>query len=223
MAEVIPASIITAYSGIGKTIVLILLGLAVFVLIYFLITKMNSKKKFDYTVRIFRKDANGDIIEQPNERGGIFIDKKTNYRLFFLKKLKFGLNPDNIPYKMKIINGFLGQRAIKIVNVMQTGLRNYQYLTPEFGNPSLKFIVNDTDVANAINAYERNIKQFSSTMMQNIIAVGGMVFIFLTIVVGLYLIFKEGGFNGALIKELSANAKVISENMVQAAGVTIVK
>jgi hypothetical protein len=223
MADVIPSSFIGNYAGIGRTILWVLIGLVVFVLIYFVIFSFNNKKKYDYTVRIFRKDANGDIIEQSNEKGGIFIDKKTNFRLFFFKKLKFGMNPDTIPYKIKIVNTFFGQKAIKIVNVMQTGLRNYQYLTPVFGNPKLEFMVNDTDVANAVNAYERNTKQFSNLMMQNIIAVGGMVFVFLTIVIGLYLIFKEGGFNADLIRQLSANAKEISQNMVQAAGVTVVK
>lgn len=147
----------------------------------------NRKKRYSYVVRVFNKDATGNVVQQPDDKGGVFLDKKTNYRLFLLRKNKFGLDPDEIPY-------LITSRGKKIVYLLQTGLKNFQFLKPAISdNPGLVFNVQDEDVAWALNAYERNKKAFAPTLMQQIMPIIGMAFVFMLILVSLYFIFKNFG------------------------------
>ncbi len=74
-------------------IAVIIIGLIGFFTWYF----MHRKKYSQYRVEIFDKDTNGNVYKT-YDRGGIFLDKKTGYRLFFLEKAKWGGNPNNVPY-----------------------------------------------------------------------------------------------------------------------------
>jgi len=163
----------------------LILGLVVIAVVYVFALWYNRTKRFNWIVRIFNRDATGQVIQQPDDRGGIFLDKKTNYRLFLLRKNKFGLDPDEIPY-------ILTSKGSKIVYLLQTGLKNYQFMKPQISeNPGIVFGVQDEDVAWALNAYERNKKAFQNTFLTQVMPIIGMAFVFLLIVVSMYYIFKN--------------------------------
>jgi len=177
---------------------------------YFLSFYYRRQKRYKYIVRIFNKDATGQVIQQPDDKGGIFLDKKTQYRLFKLKKNKFGLDPDEIPY-------ILNSMGKKIVYLLQTGLKNYQFLTPALSdNPGLVFNVQDEDVAWAINAWERYRNPYKNQFLEKIMPFIGMAFVFIVVVVALYYMVVKAGFNAELLRELAASSKEISANLAKA-------
>ena len=167
----------------------------------------NRKKRYNYIVRVFNRDATGNVVQQPDDKGGIFLDKKTNYRLFLLRKYKFGLDPDEIPY-------LITSRGQKIVYLLQSGLKNFQFLKPSVsGNPGLVFNVQDEDVAWAVNAYERHKKAFQQNLLQQIMPILGMAFVFMLIVVSLYFIFKNFGTLGDTANAFNAAAAEFTKAM----------
>lgn len=199
----------------GMAVKLILILASAFV-VYLLIWYINKTKRYSYRVVIYTKDAVGNLIQKKEDRAGIFLDKKTAYRLFKLKKNKFALDPDDIPYIMT-------EKGTKIVYLLQTGLMNYQYLKPQVSaNPGLVFNVQDEDVAWAINAYERNKKIFQNNFLQQILPFIGMAFVFLTIVVALYFVFVKAGYNADTLEAIQAAQRAISENLRAAASGTAV-
>ncbi len=148
---------------------------------------VNRIKRYNWVVRIFDKDANGQIIQQKDDKGGIFIDRKTNYRLFLLRRTKFGLDPDEIPY-------ILTSKGQKIVYILQTGLKNFQYMVPKIVNDSqIVFNVQDEDVAWAMNAWERYKNPYKNKFLEHIMPFIGMAFVFLLVIISLYYIFKHIG------------------------------
>jgi len=147
----------------------------------------NRFKRYNYIVRIFNRDATGHIVQQPDDKGGIFLDKKTSYRLFLLRKNKFGLDPDEIPY-------ILTSKGRKLVYLIQTGLKNFQFLKPDISsNPGLVFNVQDEDVAWALNAYVRHKAIFQNNIWQQIMPFLGMTFVFVTVMISLYWVFQNLG------------------------------
>ena len=173
--------------SIGDSIVNGLYIGGAFLGVYLAFFFIRRTKKYNYTVRIFNKDATGNIVQLPDDKGGIFLDRKTQYRLFMLKRNKFGLDPDEIPY-------ILTSRGSKLVYLIQTGLKNFQFMRPVISdNPGLVFNVQDEDIAWGLNAYERQKKIFQNDFMTKIMPFIGMAFVFLVIVMSLWFIFKNFG------------------------------
>ena len=191
----------------------ILLGLGVIALMYGLSWFIRRERRYNHNVNVYNTDAVGNIIQQRSDKGGIFIDRKTKYRLFLLKRNKFGLDPDKVPY---IIN-YKGQR---MVHLLQTGLKNYQYLKPQFSpNPGLVFDVQDEDVAWAMNAWERYHNPFKSMFLEHIIPFLGMAFVFLKVVIALWFIFKNFGTLGDVAIAMKEAAIAMKEAAI---GTTVV-
>jgi hypothetical protein len=192
-------------------------GIFIFVFfagVYGLAFWFNRSKRYKYRVRIFNRDSIGNIIQQPDDRGGIFLDKKTNFRLFLLRKNKFGLDPDEIPYLISFRRGLLGfgLKTENIVHILQTGLKNFQFLKPQLSeNPGIVFNVQDEDVAWAINAYERHKKAFQQTLLQQVMPIIGMAFVFMMVVVALYFIFKNFGTLSDTAAALKESAQAFTE------------
>ena len=80
---------------------------------YFL---MNQRRYKQYECQVWEKNG-FDQLELYTDDAGIFIDKKTRNKRFFLKKGKVGLNPDKIRYVKR------GNK--RIVYLYKTGLKNY--------------------------------------------------------------------------------------------------
>lgn len=203
-------------AGIGQWIYRIGLMLFLGGGLYLIAFYWNKRRRFSWTVRIFNKDATGNIVQEPDDKGGIFLDKKTQYRLFMLKRSKFGLDPDEIPY-------ILTTKGTKVVYLLQTGLKNFQFMKPQVsGNPGIVFNVQDEDVAWAINAWERYKNPYKNQFIEKIMPFIGMAFVFLTVVVALYYIIMKSGFNAELLRELAASSKAIAESLAKASLGTVV-
>lgn len=203
--------IITILLTVGKIVMYILGGTAIIggVLWYL------NKKKYDTLVRVYEENPKGSgILEECEQvQGGIFLDRKTKFRLFKLKKLRVGLSPDKIPY----INS---TRFKKVVNVLRLGLKSYRFLDkPVMATNSpicVNYGVQDEDVAWALNEVEKGDAYLKLTIWDKAKPFIGMAFVFLTVIVALYFVIVKAGFNAELLTRLADTSQAISENLARA-------
>lgn len=145
----------------------------------------RREKQYNWTVRVFEKDASGTHIEKRQDKGGIILNKKTNNRLFQLKNNKFGMDPDKIPY-------MLGTGDRKIVYLLQTGLKNFQFLRPAVSNnPGVVFNVEDEDVAWACNAFDLYRLPSKNNILQQLLPVIGIAVLGVCFIAFIYLILDK--------------------------------
>ncbi len=81
-----------------------------------------------------------------------------------------------------------------MVYLLQTGLKNFQFMIPVINNKSkIVFNVQDEDVAWAMNAWERYKNPYKNKFLEHIMPFIGMAFVFLLVIISLYYIFKHIG------------------------------
>jgi hypothetical protein len=178
-----------------------------------------NRKRYNFHVVLREMGIDGKPRITGYDRGGIFMDAKTQYRLFKLKKNKVGLSPDNIPYEE--------EPKGKVVNVLRLGLKQFRFLErPSITQNSpitLGYGIGDTDVAWGINSIELAKQYEKTSTLQKLLPFIGMAFVFLLVVVAMYYMFVKAGFNADLLKSLAASSEKISTNMASAAsGTTVV-
>ena len=125
-------------------VLIIALGIIGYVAWYF----MKKKKYSEFIVRIVEEDSHGNIHET-DDRAGIFLDKRTGFRLFFLEKAKKGLNPNKVPYiTRKVMKGLLIKKPVieKIVQLRRIGVSNYTFIHPKLDTEGLSFTQGEEDM-----------------------------------------------------------------------------
>lgn len=142
-------------------------------------------RKYSWIIRVFERDSSGNLVQLADDKGGIFLDRTTNYRLLLLRKHKFGLDPDHIPYIMN-------SRGRRITYLLRTGLKNYQFLKPVVEeNKGIKFNVEDEDVAWAVNAYQKYKIPNKNDLLKQILPILGIAVFGIIIVIMIYLILEK--------------------------------
>lgn len=166
----------------------ILIGSVVFVgaIIIFIVYMYMNYKRYD-TVCIIIERAAGGIPLLSRDMGGIYVEKRTNNKRFFLKASNAGLDPDNIPYIMNT-------KGQKIVYLLKTGLKNFRYLDLNvFEDYNFKITVGEEDVNWALNAYERHKKVFGSTLLEKLLPYIGIAMMGVFILGMIVVVLKEMG------------------------------
>jgi len=171
--------------NIGVIVGVLLIVGAVLIIITLAVLKWKKYQQFDCI--IFEKDGFGQLREKA-DKAGIFVDKKTQNKRFFLRKNNVGLEPDNIPY-------ISTQKGKKIVYILQTGLKNFTFLRFNIDTDIDKFkiSVGEEDVNWAINAYERQKKLFSTSLLMQLMPYIGIAFTSIIILVIFIYFFKGFG------------------------------
>jgi hypothetical protein len=109
---------------------------------WFLYYWFKKKKYNEFKIVIWEKDSTGNTHEF-YDRGGIFVDKKTGYKLLFLEKLQKGLNPNKVPFvSSKDKKG----RLVKTVYLRRTGVSNYVFCHVKLDDTGVAFTVGEEDV-----------------------------------------------------------------------------
>lgn|SRR3990167_10919313 len=215
---------ITSIKGIGVDIwkwgTFFIVAVAIGVFLYLAAVWWNRKKRFYWQVKVYEIGQDGRPRIKDFDRGGIMMDKKTSNRLFTLKKFKVGMSPDKIPYED-------GPKGIKIVNVLQLGLKQFRYLDRpviQTNSPiALAYGVGDEDVAWGINTIDHARMYEKKSTLDKLIPFLGMAFVFITVVVALYFLFVKAGFNKEMILSLADSATKISQNLAAAnSGTTVI-
>lgn len=145
-------SFVSVFGGFVKVgggfLVIIILAVMVSLIWYF---AGQAKRYKQFTCIIFSKDAFGNAIREI-DGAGIFTDKTTNMKRFFIRKANIGLDPDKVKYVLS------SDGKTKYVYLRKYGLKNYAFydLTKLLSddNPELK--VTDQDVNWALQEFRKH-------------------------------------------------------------------
>lgn len=119
-------------------------------------------KRYD-TITYIIEHASGDTLMISKDMGGVYVEKKTNNKRFYLKDNDVGLDPDNIPF---IIN----RKGQKAVFLLKTGLKNFRYLDLGYlKDQKFTIEVGEEDVNWALNAFERHKKIFGTSLLEKLL------------------------------------------------------
>ena len=90
-------SVFSGFVTVGGGILVIIILATIGSLIWWFYSQAKKWKQF--VCIIFSKDAFGNAIREI-DNAGIFLDKTTNMKRFFIKKANIGLDPDKVKYIM---------------------------------------------------------------------------------------------------------------------------
>ncbi len=206
MADVLTANI-PSIVNIVAVILIIVCGLG---LLFLIVRAVYLWKRYNIPVEVIEKDTSTGVPVHEKDKGGIFFDRETGMRLFFLKKHKVGLKPDNIP--------FVRTPKGKKVFVYRYGFRNFSFMRPSIDNPEMVFSVGDEDISWALLAYERGNKVFVNTMLGQLMQmmpyiIGGVILIIMMV-----YMFKSIPY----LKELTVELRGLAAEMAKARAGTVV-
>jgi len=157
----------------------VLIGGAVIGIAYFL---MKYKRYKQFKCVVWEKDAFGQTKENYDD-AGIFVDRKTKNKRFFMKKYNVGLEPDNIPY--------VQSGKTKTVYLHRTGLKNFTFIKPVITSSGVNFSVGEEDVNWAVNAYDRQKRLFSTNVLLQYMPFIALAFVSIIILATFIYFFKE--------------------------------
>lgn len=158
---------------------------------------------------IFQRNGFGQL-EQKQDKAGIFVDRKTKNKRFFLKRAMVGLDPDNVPY----MSG--GKK--KTVYLLQTGLKNFRFINVNINEPAIKLTVGEEDVNWAINAYERQKKLFQDSIWLQILPFITIAFVTIIILVIFIYFFK----NFDVLKDVAIALRETASELAKANADTVI-
>lgn len=201
----VSAQAILKWVLVGGLIFLVLIALAIWLYFWW----VNRKYK-EFNVTIYDKDSFGNTRES-YDRAGIFLNRKTNLKLLFLKKLKKGLNPNQVPYTTSI--GKDG-KVIKTIYLVKTGVSNYRFVKVSVEEDILHFSVGEEDVNWAAQDFETITKTFGQTSFLE--KWGGYIaFIITIIIIMVILISLFGKFE--VLKDVAVNLQGVADSMERVA------
>lgn len=223
MAADIVTGMIPQVSG-AQILSTILYGLIVILavgMLAFLTWHLLHKNKYsEFYCRILEEDSSGNVHES-YDRAGIFLDKSTGFRLFFLEKAKKGLNPNKVPYiSAKVKKGLIFKKMvlIKIVTLRKIGVSNYVFVHPKLSAEGIQFTQGEEDMNWGAQELEKIRRTFGKESLWSKLA-PYIMFIITIVVVMIILISLFNKFT--LLKEVSDNMLKISENQERIAGIML--
>lgn len=171
-------------SGFGTAGIILVICLLVLTVVGALLWLWFRKKRYNaFKVVVFEKDGFGQWNYKV-DRAGIFLDRRTNNKRFFLEKAQVGLEPDSIPY-------LPDAKGRRVVFLLRLGLKNFRFLRINFTEPKPLFEVGEEDVNWSINAYEKAKARFSTTLLMQILPYAMLAIVSLVIMVIFIYLFKK--------------------------------
>lgn len=193
------------------TLLIIMLSLCLVIAIaIWLFFYLRNKKYKEFHVVIFEKDTFNNTHER-YDRAGIFLDKKTNLKLLFLKRLKKGLNPNQVPY---VTSTDKKGRQIKTIYMVKAGVSNYKFCKVSLNNDVLEYTVSEEDVNWAAQDYETITKTFGQTSFLE--KYGGYILFIITIIIVMVILVSLFG-KFAILKDVAANLQLATASMEKVA------
>lgn len=141
------------------------------------------KKFTQFRCVIWERDGFGQLYES-YDTAGIFVDKKTNNKLLFLRRNKVGLDPNNIPY--------VPRKSGKVIYLLKRGLKNFSFIKPNIGFEKIELRMTEEDVNWGINAYERQKKLLHQNAL--LLYMPYIMIAFVTIIILVIFIYFFKGF-----------------------------
>jgi len=198
-------------AGVIKTVIIVMIALMVLAAIgVYLFFYFRNKKYAEFHVVIFEKDSLGNTHEK-YDRAGIFLNKKTNLKLLFLKKLKKGMNPNGIPY---VTSQDKKGRLIKTIYMVKTGVSNYRFCKVTLDEGVLKYSVGEEDVNWAAQDYETVTKTFGTTSFLE--KYGGYILFIITIIIVMVILLSLFG-KFVIMRDVATQLKLTADAMLKVA------
>jgi len=165
---------------------------------------LKWKKYNEFACIIYQRDGFGQLC-QKKDSAGIFVDSKTKNKRFFLKRSNIGMNPDNVPF-------ISSSRGKKTVYLLQTGLKNFHYINLTIpASNQFKLTVGEEDANWAINAYERQKKLFSQSLLMQLMPFIALAFVAVIILTIFIYFFKDFDVLATVATELKGAAQAIAQ------------
>jgi len=146
-------------------------------------------------------------VRQTYDSAGVFVDRKTRNKRFFMRKANVGLEPDNIPV--------IGDKTVYLV---RSGLKNFRFVKPRIVSGSLSFNVGEEDVNWAVNAYEKQKRLFNINVLLQYMPFILLAFVSIIILIIFIYFFKNFG----VLKEMSVHLEEAAKQIAQAKAGTVV-
>jgi len=171
---------------------------------------LRYKKKVIY----FYKEGDKEL-KRGEDKGGVFLDKKTNSKRFFLKKMDSSLDADSIDKSTFCDIVFLWKKGEKSFAPLEFNIDDNKNL--------LNLIVGEEDLNWALNTYEREKKRHDRTslLLQYAPYISLLVVAMVFLVVFIYFfkrldVLQSFGENLKLSMDIMVT---VSENLAKAQGV----
>jgi len=174
------------------------------IIIVAVIFYMREKRFKEYTCIILDKYKRATF-----DQAGVFVDKKTNNKRFYMKKAFVGLDPNNVPY---VVDG-----NKKYVFLFKTGLKNFHFINFNI-EKNFNLTVEEEDVNWAINAYERQKKLFQYNPLLQYLPFIMLAFVSLVILILFIYLFRKVD----VIRDFITIANEVAKNLAQAKAGTVV-
>jgi uncharacterized membrane protein YqjE len=182
--------------------VIVLVVVGIIGAIYYL--KWKSNLYSAYKCVVWERDGFGQL-RMLFDDAGIFIDRKSNNKRFFMRKANVGLEPDNIPY-------LPGSDGKKYVFLLRTGLKNFTFIRPNIGPTGVVVLkVGEEDVNWAINSYERQKKVFQSNTLLAYMPFIALAFVSLVILVIFIYFFRNFDTLSQMAQSMDHAATVLAQ------------
>jgi hypothetical protein len=164
----------------------------------------NYKKYSQFRVVIWENDGFGHVNEL-YDKAGIFLDKKSNQKLFFLKKFNVGLDCNDVPYVP-------GVKGSKVVYLVRTGFKTFRFIRPNIDKGVLTFGASEDDVNWAVNTYERTKRTFAQNTLLMYAPYIALVVVAVVIMIIFIYFFK----NFEVLKDVALQFKETAQILAQA-------
>lgn len=198
-------------AGILNGMIWFLVGILVVGIVGVLTWYFVQKRKYrDFRVEIFDKDANGNVYKKL-DRGGIFLDKKSGYKLLWLEKAKAGLDPNDPPYVSHLDKR---GRLIRTVYVRKDGEGNYRYISITLGE-KISASVKEEDLNNAHQEMSKIRRTYDKkSWLDKYGAIATWVIVIVCSMILVLSIFNKF----TVMKEISENTLRVTELQTQITG-----
>lgn len=167
----------------------------------------RNRKWKQFEARIWQQDAFGQIVEKTDD-AGIFVDRITKAKRFFMRRSKSSLSADEVPIVM------LG--AKKVVYIRQNGMKNFEYVKPSALNdqPPLK-IVSEQDVNWAVLDYERQKNTFEKNKWLQYLPMIAIIVVAVIIMIIFIYFFKQLDILREFGHSLVEAARILNPSVIQ--------
>lgn len=182
------AEIVSGLEGLGSSamniaviIAVVFIFICIIVGAFFLLKNLRRYSQFKV---IIWEVLEGGGIRESYDQAGIFTMGKTGNKLFYLKRSKVGLKPDNVTY---LVNA----KGKKVVYLLRYGFKNFIFLNPSSNKGLVTFKVGEEDVNWAINSYEANKKRFSQSLLFQLLPFAILIVVVVVILIMMIYLFKQ--------------------------------
>jgi hypothetical protein len=186
-------------AGWGFTALAVVIGVAGIVGFWYF-----AFKKANYKTKVLVVDTTTQPETYYRDRGAIIKDGRTKRTMFHLLKCNVNLNPEFMTVRSD-------KRGKAFVMVGKYGFKNYAFLVPSVANPSIDFGFSHEDVTWGINQYERSKKDFSQSLLMQVLPYIGLGLLVVAFIVGMYFILDKFEILNAVATNLKETALILRE------------